>query len=304
MDSSDSESTSSTSSALSLTVNSSLIFPSKAEFLKTYLRQAFSLPDSIMHYMAMNPPSAEVYQKLIQSCKYFFVKNSILVLPSYYEINGWGTMVNGELKDIDLSNNPSKLWITDTFNLIKSDNTIASSIISKIYQCNVKNLQLHCQIITYDEFLILAPAVEHLSFAGVVVKYDDGTIVLFEKLVEQLPKVKKICLFLAGSEMITSKTIKELLKIPHFTTLDSFSLYTIPEVFDIESYYVHIKKNKCTKICLQFCYGISEEYKTRLEAIVDEIIGANNREYKTPYITFGGLNFAKILKLNALCLEQ
>uniref|UniRef100_A0AC34FGB0 Uncharacterized protein n=1 Tax=Panagrolaimus sp. ES5 TaxID=591445 RepID=A0AC34FGB0_9BILA len=147
-----------------------------------------------MHYMAMNPSSAEVYQKLIQSCKYFFVKNLILVLRvMYYKSNGWETFINGEWKDIDLSNISSKLWITDRFFVYpNNDNHIASPIVPKIYQCNAKKLILYDQILSYDEFMVLAPAVEHLDFIRVTVKYGDGSIVPFEKLVEQLPKAKKI----------------------------------------------------------------------------------------------------------------
>uniref|UniRef100_A0AC34FJM4 DUF38 domain-containing protein n=1 Tax=Panagrolaimus sp. ES5 TaxID=591445 RepID=A0AC34FJM4_9BILA len=306
MDSSDSESTNSTSSVSTLTENSSLIFPSKAEFLKTYRRQSFSLPDSIMHYIAMNPSSAEAYEKLVQSCKYFFVKNSILVLSSLNCFsNGCETLINGEWKDIDLINNPNKLWITDRFNVkFNNDNTSASSIIPKFFHCNVKNLIVWEQIISYDEFMVLTANVERLEFIRATVKYDDGTIVPFEKLVDQLPEAIKIHFFPSGTEMITSKTFKELLKIPRFATLDRLNLYEIPEVFDIASYYVHMKKNKHTKFLLYFCETISDEYKIRIEAIVDEIIDATNHKYKTPLIYFNGLDEEKWRKLHALCRQQ
>uniref|UniRef100_A0AC34FL91 Uncharacterized protein n=1 Tax=Panagrolaimus sp. ES5 TaxID=591445 RepID=A0AC34FL91_9BILA len=104
--------------------------------------------------------------------------------------------------------------------------------------------------------------------------------------------------------MITSKTFKELLKIPRFATLDRFDLYAIPEVFDNESFYVHLKKNKHTKILLHFCATISEEYKARLEAIIDEIIEAKNREYKIPYITFEELDEEKERKLYSLYHQE
>uniref|UniRef100_A0AC34FP28 Uncharacterized protein n=1 Tax=Panagrolaimus sp. ES5 TaxID=591445 RepID=A0AC34FP28_9BILA len=306
MDSSSSKATSPTSSLSSSSENSSKKFPSKAEFLKTYRRQAFSLPDSIMHYMAMNPSSAEVYQKLIQSCKYFFVKNSILVLRvMYYKRNGWKTFINGKWKDIVLSNNPSKLWITNSLTVFfVNDNAVASSIIPKFFQCNVKKLILWDQILSYDQFMVLAPAVEYLEFIRVTVKYGDGTIVPLEKLFEQLSKAAVIDYRSSGSEMITSKTSKEVLKIPHFVTLDRFYLYEIPEVFDIESFYVHMKKNKHTNISLHFCNTISEGYKTRLEAIIDEIIAAKNREYKIPRIRFNGLGEEKWRKLNNLYRSQ
>uniref|UniRef100_A0AC34FG67 Uncharacterized protein n=1 Tax=Panagrolaimus sp. ES5 TaxID=591445 RepID=A0AC34FG67_9BILA len=104
--------------------------------------------------------------------------------------------------------------------------------------------------------------------------------------------------------MITSKTSKELSKIPHFATLDRFCLYAIPEVFDIESYYVNMKKNKHTKIGFHFCDTISDQYKTRLEAIIDEIIAAKNHQYKTPRIYLNGLDQEKKRKLYSLFLKQ
>uniref|UniRef100_A0AC34FVH5 Uncharacterized protein n=1 Tax=Panagrolaimus sp. ES5 TaxID=591445 RepID=A0AC34FVH5_9BILA len=68
-----------------------VIVPSKrARFLSTYRRdQEWSLPESIIHYMAMNPKKADVYEKLIESCKYFFVQNPIIVAErfAYVEYN-------------------------------------------------------------------------------------------------------------------------------------------------------------------------------------------------------------------------
>uniref|UniRef100_A0A914PG81 Uncharacterized protein n=1 Tax=Panagrolaimus davidi TaxID=227884 RepID=A0A914PG81_9BILA len=44
------------------------------------IRQTWSLPDSIIYYIAKNPSNAKAWQKLIQCCKYFFAKNPILVI--------------------------------------------------------------------------------------------------------------------------------------------------------------------------------------------------------------------------------
>uniref|UniRef100_A0AC34G1N0 Uncharacterized protein n=1 Tax=Panagrolaimus sp. ES5 TaxID=591445 RepID=A0AC34G1N0_9BILA len=100
-----------------------------------------------------------------------------------------------------------------------------------------------------------------------------------------------------ATSMITSKTMKELCKIPHFASLDYFTLSDIPEAFNIESFYTYMKKNKVTSVKLDFCDTISEGYKGRLEAIVDEVIEAETREYKTPLICFPGLDDEKRQKL-------
>ena len=47
---------------------------------KKLIPQRFSIPSSFIYYMAKNPTSLPVYQKLIQSCKYFFAKNPIIVV--------------------------------------------------------------------------------------------------------------------------------------------------------------------------------------------------------------------------------
>uniref|UniRef100_A0AC34G6E1 Uncharacterized protein n=1 Tax=Panagrolaimus sp. ES5 TaxID=591445 RepID=A0AC34G6E1_9BILA len=78
--------------------------------------------------------------------------------------------------------------------------------------------------------------------------------------------------------------MKELCQIPHFATLDDFSLKKIPEAFNLESF----SKKQCSDIELGFCDSISEAYKVQLESVVDEVIAAENREYKVPRIAFPG----------------
>uniref|UniRef100_A0AC34FGX2 Uncharacterized protein n=1 Tax=Panagrolaimus sp. ES5 TaxID=591445 RepID=A0AC34FGX2_9BILA len=62
-------------------VDSKSVPKKKIYFTGPHGRREWSLPDSIMYYMAMNPKSAEVYQKLVKSCKYFYIKNPIVVVP-------------------------------------------------------------------------------------------------------------------------------------------------------------------------------------------------------------------------------
>uniref|UniRef100_A0A914Q512 Uncharacterized protein n=1 Tax=Panagrolaimus davidi TaxID=227884 RepID=A0A914Q512_9BILA len=87
---------------------------------------------------------------------------------------------------------------------------------------------------------------------------------------------------------ITFKTVKELLKLPHFLTLDSFHISDIPDKFDIESFYIYMKKNKQTKVYLNFDDSISEAYKIRLEDIIQEIIATEKHDYAPPFIMFLG----------------
>uniref|UniRef100_A0A914PBQ5 Uncharacterized protein n=1 Tax=Panagrolaimus davidi TaxID=227884 RepID=A0A914PBQ5_9BILA len=60
----------------------------RAKFMATYRHQNFSMPDSFVFYIAKNPKTWKLYQKMVKTCKYFFVKNPILVIDkhlNYYD---------------------------------------------------------------------------------------------------------------------------------------------------------------------------------------------------------------------------
>uniref|UniRef100_A0AC35F3C8 Uncharacterized protein n=1 Tax=Panagrolaimus sp. PS1159 TaxID=55785 RepID=A0AC35F3C8_9BILA len=130
--------------------------------------------------------------------------------------------------------------------------------------------------------------------------------VSLEDLLKALPNVKTFTYHFPknSSNIITTKTAKELLKIPHFLSLDKFEIGEIPEVFDIESFYGHIKKNTETNIDLHFSRQISDEYKNRLQKIVDEIVKKENRDYKLPRIYFSGITASSRNKMYDLYFQN
>uniref|UniRef100_A0AC34FI50 DUF38 domain-containing protein n=1 Tax=Panagrolaimus sp. ES5 TaxID=591445 RepID=A0AC34FI50_9BILA len=273
--------------------------PSKrARFLSTYRRhQEWSLPESIIHYMAKNPKNAAVYLKLIRSCKYFFVQNPILVVERLISTwkNVWLVPINDVEKNIDFRKLSIKIWITESICDLKK--TDISSIIPQIHRCDAKELYLAVQELSFKDFLSLSSHVEKCVLSHVVVKNEDSSIVPSEKLVEVLDKAKSIRIFdNPGSSSITCDTVKKLIEIPRFSKLDKFELINIPESFDIDAIFAFVKKNKHTKFELWFC-DLSEVYKARVEAIIDEIIEAETHEYKVPYITFNGLHPEKRNKI-------
>uniref|UniRef100_A0A914ZB38 Uncharacterized protein n=1 Tax=Panagrolaimus superbus TaxID=310955 RepID=A0A914ZB38_9BILA len=131
--------------------------------------------------------------------------------------------------------------------------------------------------------MFLCSDVRDLTLEAGTVKNDDGTIVLFEKLIKQLPNVKQFdYTFTTPSDNTSKITFKELWKISNLSNYDDFYLSNIPEDFDINSFYSFMKKNKKIRIRLDFSDTISEEYKVPLEAIINEIIGTHNHGYKPP----------------------
>uniref|UniRef100_A0AC34FK42 Uncharacterized protein n=1 Tax=Panagrolaimus sp. ES5 TaxID=591445 RepID=A0AC34FK42_9BILA len=280
------------------------VVPSKRDlFLSTYRRrQDWSLPESIIYYMAKNPKNAEVYLKLVQSCKYFFVMNPIIVaknLKFNYKDQEWEASSKNDRKCIDLKNNSTKFWITDVFDncLYKATPNLAS-IIPHLYQVDVKKLCLTSDVISFTDFLFLSSNVEDLIVRNVKITNIDDTPVSLEKLVEVLPNLKNFNFHdIPDSLSVTSNTVKELLKLPNFKKLNKFEISGIKESFDVDTFFAHIKEVKHLKVYLSFNVSISEAFKTRLEIIVDEILDTQNHDYEPPLIYFSGLDFFKWLTM-------
>uniref|UniRef100_A0A914PV68 Uncharacterized protein n=1 Tax=Panagrolaimus davidi TaxID=227884 RepID=A0A914PV68_9BILA len=109
---------------------------------------------------------------------------------------------------------------------------------------------------------------------------ENGSIVPLEKLIAVLPKIKSIFFYEDSDETsITSNTVKKLLELPHFSTIDTFELFNTTEKFDIETFFKYSKKNKHTRFIINFGNSISETYKKRIEEIVDEIIESEKHDY-------------------------
>uniref|UniRef100_A0A914R0J9 Uncharacterized protein n=1 Tax=Panagrolaimus davidi TaxID=227884 RepID=A0A914R0J9_9BILA len=242
-----------------------------------------------MFYISKNPKSAKLYQKTIQTCKYFFIKNPIIVSPKYPYSRNLGKWCVGKTR-FDFSQLICKFWITENYNI--------SSILPKLYKCDAKNVNLKNKVISFNDLSMFTKTAEDITFNEITVKDSDGSIAPFEKIFETFIYVKK---FRFDSELIlpniTSKTFNELSKIPHFSKLQLMDLNNIPDTFDIENFYIYMKENKTTKFWLEFHKSVSVPYKTRLEAIIDEILGTKKFNYKPPMIDFDGLENAKKFRL-------
>uniref|UniRef100_A0AC34G3Q4 Uncharacterized protein n=1 Tax=Panagrolaimus sp. ES5 TaxID=591445 RepID=A0AC34G3Q4_9BILA len=243
---------------------------------------------------------------MIQSCKYFFIKNPIIHLHCLWvdeDADGeWKTCIhrsclrpilNREYREIDLDLDQihSKIWI-DSSLIISSSNpsTFTSSIFSKLYNSDVKNFQLFNQSISFNQFLSIAQNVETCHFEKNTVKYENGAEVPCEVILANFPKLKD---FIYNHPTNTfydySTTAKELLQLPHFKNLELVVFPALSQSFDIDSFFSYIKKNDTTSFALGFVGDLSVEYKEKLQAITDEILNAElPRAYKPPYITFDG----------------
>uniref|UniRef100_A0A914PTR1 DUF38 domain-containing protein n=1 Tax=Panagrolaimus davidi TaxID=227884 RepID=A0A914PTR1_9BILA len=290
-------------------------YSNNVSFRSKYRRQTFPFRDTIIRYITQNPSSAKVYQKMIQSCKHFFIKNPIIIVQELYSgTKGWYTQKSRSWKNhpndryVDLNELTSKIWITDS--LVVCGRCTPNWLV--IYQCDAKSIVIHDQILSFNDLMVIASKCEKLFLSNVVIMKNDDIVpeteedaVSLEALLKALPNVKSFTYHLRENSLniITSKTVEELLKIPHFLSLNIFQITEIPEIFDIETFYCHIKENKKTKTELYFSDQISDEFKIRLQTIVDEILETKNRDYKVPYFGFSGMTRSSHDKMCALCRQ-
>uniref|UniRef100_A0A914Q5M2 Uncharacterized protein n=1 Tax=Panagrolaimus davidi TaxID=227884 RepID=A0A914Q5M2_9BILA len=256
----------------------------RTKFMATYHLQNFSVPDSVIFYIAKNPKTAALYLKMD------------LYAPD-------GEWRSGCLP-LNLTKYNCKYWITDEIDASARglvNRNIFSPIIPKIYQCDAYSLRLFHQIISFADLSLLISSAELIKFVNVggghvpdVPKAVAALEVSLEDIVAVAIKAYQISV---NKPTIAPKTMKALTKLPNFTKLDNFTLNNVSEVFDIDEFYGYMKKNQHTKLFLTFDEQISDVFKNRLETIIDEILETKHFNYKPPFINFTGLHFQKYIKL-------
>uniref|UniRef100_A0A914Q0Y7 Uncharacterized protein n=1 Tax=Panagrolaimus davidi TaxID=227884 RepID=A0A914Q0Y7_9BILA len=272
---------------------SKMVISKPACFYAKYFEQNFAMPDSIIFYIAKNPKTPELYFKMVKTCEYFFIKNPILVIPNLNADDGKWRSGNVPL---NLTKYDCKFWITDKIYASADefiDKNIFSPIIPKFYRCDVKHLFLFSQVVSFNALSLLISSAEEIYLRNVIVKKCDSVIPL-EDIVAIAVNAKK---FAITKPTITSKTMKELTKLSHFSEFDYFTLYDFSEVFDIDEFYDYLKKNQHTKISIGINPQISDAFKNRLETIIDEILETKQFNYKPPFINIPGLDIQKYRKL-------
>uniref|UniRef100_A0A914Q2Y0 Uncharacterized protein n=1 Tax=Panagrolaimus davidi TaxID=227884 RepID=A0A914Q2Y0_9BILA len=270
--------------------DSMMVIFKRTKFMAKYYQQNFSIPDSVIFYVAKNPKTAKLYLKMVKTCKYFFIKNTIIIIPY---LNTDGGKWRSDHFSLNFTKYNCKYWITDNIYASASefvDKNIFSPIIPKLYQCDSESLFLSDQIISFDDLSLVISCAERIRFNNVVVKHAESSDVPLEDIVAIAINAKFVTVI---KPTITSKTMKELTKLPHFTKLNNLHLFNLSEVFNIDVFCGYMKKNRHTRFYISFDPEISEAFKNRLETIVDEILETKQFDYKPPVIGFIGIDYQK-----------
>jgi hypothetical protein len=173
--------------------------------ISSFHKQDFAFPDSFIYYITKYPSNSKGYQKLVQTCKYFYNKNPVIILPCLHytrhlphEKHKWFTC--GYKCDKNYGRFPvnlngiRRLWITDKCDLMRCFKSIMdpfysaliTDIIPKMYRCNIQECYLYNQFLNFDQFLFIASLVKKCDLCLVTIKKDNGNEVLLEEIVANL----------------------------------------------------------------------------------------------------------------------
>ena len=161
--------------------------------------QRFSLPEIIVHYLAKNPTSSKLWKKLIQTCKYFYSKNPIIVADCVCKTvnidntSSWVMELDEMETNIDLQHSSYKLWITDYLDAEFDDTPDRiSSLIPRVYRFDLETLSLYKVSVTFDEFncLTSSKSLIRFNFDDVILKHADGSLVDFVQILERMPRIQ------------------------------------------------------------------------------------------------------------------
>uniref|UniRef100_A0A914QWV4 DUF38 domain-containing protein n=1 Tax=Panagrolaimus davidi TaxID=227884 RepID=A0A914QWV4_9BILA len=275
MDTSESEghATSTLKRKRSASGNASDVIPAKRlRFIAPNRRYDFGFPDPLIYYVAKNPTSAKLYKKLIKNVPYKIWVNGYCVI---------GFDANSSFKK-----------------------DLVSSFLPRIYRCEIEDLSLQNQELTIDEFLFVTAETGRVCFSDITVVNRDGKEIAFEKLVELIPEVYSLKYYFKNNDKtVTSKTVKELLKLSHHQNFIQFRLFNVSEAFDIEAFFAHIKNSEGV-FQLEFGDALSVAYQSRLEAIIDELIEAETFYYIPPFISYPEMDDEKCRELYQVCREN
>ena len=163
--------------------------------------QRFSIPSSIVYYMAKNPISPTSYQKLIKCCKYFYSKNLILVVDEI--ILGDSTVkiyISNDSEDLPpyLIAKPHqilcKLWVTQTAHVLNLTDVGTQTLLHKIFR--VSKFWIYSNTIRLDSILRpeIIESVKKVDFCNTFLEFADGKKMPLKNVFEFFPNLEDFVL--------------------------------------------------------------------------------------------------------------
>uniref|UniRef100_A0A914P0N2 Uncharacterized protein n=1 Tax=Panagrolaimus davidi TaxID=227884 RepID=A0A914P0N2_9BILA len=250
------------------------------------IQQNWLLPFSIIYYIAKNPSNSKVFQKLVQTCKFFFEKNPIIIVENldtfedgikyHYCQNKLHecSQNNFQCYNIDLKMISTKIWITQGLYILKNIQNCIARIVRNNFRFEILSLAVVDNDIIFDDLKLLASFATRVLLWINSIKYKNGTNVMLDKILELFPSNIEYFFFWFRNDvpMVNASTMKNILKLQNLENLKTIKMHDCPDDLNVEDLSAFIKKFKNTKIFLAFAPNISQEYEEQLDSLIDEII--------------------------------
>uniref|UniRef100_A0A914NX89 Uncharacterized protein n=1 Tax=Panagrolaimus davidi TaxID=227884 RepID=A0A914NX89_9BILA len=263
-------------------------------------------PESMIHYIAKNPSSTKVYQKMIQSGKYFFEKNPVLVVSKLDTCkDNVNSLICSNTVDeckkntekccvkIDIAKVFSKIWITDKLSVTDGAKNFTSVFCSKLYRCEIDFLGICRKVIMFDDLLLFTSSAKKILLCDNQIIFNEGKPVMLNTILESSPNVTIFFFYFDDGASTVNTSLKNIMKLKNLGKIEYFGLHNLSESLSIEDISAFLKKSEHVRIEFRFSKNISDDYKNQLDALIDEIIeskafnrlivydGQDREKYKT-----------------------
>uniref|UniRef100_A0A914PVD1 Uncharacterized protein n=1 Tax=Panagrolaimus davidi TaxID=227884 RepID=A0A914PVD1_9BILA len=248
-------------------------------------QQDWNYRESMIYYIAKNPSSAKVYQKMIQSCKYFFEKNPVLVASELKACNdNVNSLICSNKTDeckknkgkccvkIDVAKLSSKIWLRDELDIAYGAKNYTSLLSSKLYRCEIYRLEICNKVIMFDDLQLLSSSAKEIILQKNSIIYNCGKVVMLDKIIESSSNGTEFIFGFDNDSTVNVSTMKNIMQLKNRKKLKLFGLVSFPESLSIEDISAFFKEYKHAKVAFLFNVNISEEYKNQLDSLIDEII--------------------------------
>uniref|UniRef100_A0AC35FGR7 Uncharacterized protein n=1 Tax=Panagrolaimus sp. PS1159 TaxID=55785 RepID=A0AC35FGR7_9BILA len=165
------------------------------------IQQNWSLSNSMILYIAKNPSSSKLYQKLVQICKFFFETNPIIIVSTL-------TRLKNSTKYL-IFQNEHDLHIQE-----RIQNCIPT-VVQKNFRFDRLTLAVEDNDIIFDDLKVLVSFAKSVYLLGNSIKYKNGTIVMLDKILGCLPTNIETFWFDFGKDvsMVNDSTMNNILKL-------------------------------------------------------------------------------------------
>uniref|UniRef100_A0A914NXQ3 Uncharacterized protein n=1 Tax=Panagrolaimus davidi TaxID=227884 RepID=A0A914NXQ3_9BILA len=234
---------------------------------------------------------------LQRTCKFFYFKSNIICVKNLEIVPNDGNVKKRikkpMMKNLKLTSdykNGIKFFVYDKIH-IRTRRPI-SSIFSRIMKCNLEELIVEYNNLTWNEYLFLVDGgrIKKLSLEGVNIKHSNGDSVLLEDIMSQIPEANDIYIFPCYA---TNETFSKMCLLPRKVKIDYLWLMDFDrnfkafEVFD----YCKVVLNQESSFAISFAAGIADDrniHDFRMEFM--QAAKRNEWKCKKPFVS-AVLNF-------------